>query len=192
MESQFASVPRSFTATPWWMVMIEGIALFIVGLLLLFAPATTTILLVQILGWFWLISGIMAFVSMFIDRNQWGLKAVTGVLGILAGIVVIRHPLWSALMIPAFIVVFLAVQALITGLIQLYQGFKGGGLGVVVLGVVNIIFGIILLTAPLIAARALPLVLGIFAVIAGVATFASSFRLQDRQQISRSEPSAAI
>ena len=189
MESQFASVPRSFTATPWWMVMIEGIALFIVGLLLLFAPATTTILLVQILGWFWLISGIMAFVSMFIDRNQWGLKAVTGVLGILAGIVVIRHPLWSALMIPAFIVVFLAVQALITGLIQLYQGFKGGGLGVVVLGVVNIIFGIILLAAPLIAARALPLVLGIFAVIAGVATFASSFRLQDRQQISRAEPS---
>lgn len=189
MESQIASVPRSFTANPWWMVMIEGIALFIVGLLLLFAPKTTTILLVQILGWFWLISGIMAFVSMFIDRNQSGFKAVTGVLGILAGIVVIRHPLWSALIIPAFIIVFLAVQALITGLIQLYQGFKGGGLGVIVLGVVNVILGILLLFAPLMAAAVLPLVLGVFAVIAGIATFASSFRMQDYQRGAAPQPS---
>ncbi|GCE27075.1 hypothetical protein KDA_25590 [Dictyobacter alpinus] len=190
MESQFSSVPRSFTAVPWWTVMIEGIALFIVGLLLLFAPATTTILLVQILGWFWLVSGIMAFVSMFIDRHQWGWKAVTGVLGILAGLAVIRHPLWSALMIPAFIVVFLAIQALITGLIELFQGFKGGGLGVIVLGIINVIFGIILLLAPITAAVVLPLVLGVFAVIAGVAAFVSSFRLQDYEQRARvPEPS---
>ncbi|GCE19463.1 hypothetical protein KDK_32630 [Dictyobacter kobayashii] len=108
---------------------MEGVALVIVGLLLLVSPSTTTLVLVRILGWFWLIGGILSIVSIFIDNTQWGWKLAIGVLGLLAGLVVIQHPLWSAIMIPTLIVICLAVQALIVGAIELIQGFSGGGVG---------------------------------------------------------------
>ncbi|WP_126551337.1 DUF308 domain-containing protein [Dictyobacter kobayashii] len=131
---RFANMPNTnisqgYTASPWWMVMMEGVALVIVGLLLLVSPSTTTLVLVRILGWFWLIGGILSIVSIFIDNTQWGWKLAIGVLGLLAGLVVIQHPLWSAIMIPTLIVICLAVQALIVGAIELIQGFSGGGVG---------------------------------------------------------------
>ena len=42
---------------PWWLVLIEGIALLILGLLLLANPGMTTIILVQVIGIFWFIDG---------------------------------------------------------------------------------------------------------------------------------------
>lgn len=163
--------------TPWWLVLIEGIIMAIVGLLLLFSPARTTIVLVQLLGIFWLVSGILGLVSLFIDRSLWGWKLFAGILGILAGFSVIRNPLWSAILVPTVIVIYLGVQAIITGCINLYQAFSGGGWGIGILGVVNIILGIILLANPLIAAVALPFVLGIIALIGGIVAIVSAFRM---------------
>jgi uncharacterized membrane protein HdeD (DUF308 family) len=131
------------------------------------------LLLVQLLGLYWLVTGILTLVSLFIDRSQWGWKLFVGILGILAGLVVLRHPLWSAILVPAVLVIILAIQALVVGVAQLIHAFSGGGFGVVL----NIIFGLILLFNPLLGVIALPIVLGIFALIGGIALFFGSFRL---------------
>ena len=48
---------------PWWLGLIVSIALIIVGLLLLSAPAATTVVIVQVLGLWWLVGGIVELES---------------------------------------------------------------------------------------------------------------------------------
>jgi uncharacterized membrane protein HdeD (DUF308 family) len=86
---------------PWWLVLLEGIVAVIIGLFLLTAPGATLFVLIQTLGIFWLVGGIFRTVSIFIDTSLWGWKLVGGALGILAGIVVLQHPLWSSVLVPA-------------------------------------------------------------------------------------------
>jgi len=57
---------------PWWMVLIEGIALGILGLLLLASPGMSTFLLVQFVGIYWLVAGIFKIISIFLDSSGWG------------------------------------------------------------------------------------------------------------------------
>jgi uncharacterized membrane protein HdeD (DUF308 family) len=166
---------------PWWLVLLEGIAAIIIGVLLLVAPGTTVLVLTQILGFYFLISGLFAIISIFMDSSLWGWKLVVGILGILSGIIVIRHPLWSAVIIPTLIVIFLAVQAIINGAIKIYQSITGGGFGTLILGIVNIIIGLILLFNPFMAAYVLPLVLGIFAIIGGVTVIFSAIRTHNQE-----------
>jgi uncharacterized membrane protein HdeD (DUF308 family) len=171
------STSEALVSLPWWVVLLEGIAAVIIGILLLISPGVTTVVLIQFLGFYWLITGILALVSIFLDRSQWGWKLFSGILGILAGLVVIRNPLWSAVLIPTFLVIVLAIQALIQGVVKIVHSFGGGGLGAFVLGLLNILIGVILLFNPLIAAFALPLVLGILALIGGIAAIIGAFRI---------------
>ncbi|MCB0130464.1 MAG: DUF308 domain-containing protein, partial [Caldilineaceae bacterium] len=154
--------------TPWWVVLLQGIASIIIGFFLLTSPGVTTLFLIQVLGWYWLISGILSLVMIFVDSTGWGWKLLMGILGIIAGLYIVNHPLVSTLMVPTTLIIVMAVQGLIIGVIGLIQAFQGGGLGAGVLGALSIIFGIILLGSPVIAAVALPWVFGIFAIAGGI------------------------
>ena len=78
---------------PWWLVLLEGLAALIIGIYLIAYPIDTTIILVRMLGWYWLFVGIFTIVTILMDRTDWVWRAVNGILGILAGIVVINYPL---------------------------------------------------------------------------------------------------
>ena len=56
---------------PWLLVLLEGIAAVILGILMLTAPGVTLFILVQVLGIFLLIAGIFRIVSIFIDSSSW-------------------------------------------------------------------------------------------------------------------------
>ena len=72
---------------PWWLVLIEGIALIILGLLLLANPAKTSVILVQVVGLYWFVAGIFKIISIFMDSSLWGWKLVAGILGIIAAVI---------------------------------------------------------------------------------------------------------
>jgi uncharacterized membrane protein HdeD (DUF308 family) len=163
---------------PWWLVLIQGIASLILGLLLLVSPAMTTFVLIQFLGIYWFVSGIFGIVSIFIDKTMWGWKLFSGILGILAGIVIIQHPLWSTILVPATLVIILGIEGLAIGIASLIQAFKGAGWGTGILGALSIIFGLILLFNPLVSAIGLPLVIGIFAIIGGIAAIVMAFKIK--------------
>ena len=152
---------------PWWIGLIEGIAAVIIGIFLVISPGMTILALVQFLGFFWVISGMLSLMDLFRDSTMWGWKLCAGILGVLAGLVVIRNPLWSAVFIPFFLVIMLGIDALIQGVIKFAFAFMGGGLWAIVLGILNIAFGIILLSSPLLSALTLILMIGIFAIVGG-------------------------
>ena len=169
---------RQETMFPWWLVLLEGIFAALFGLLLLVAPGASLIFLVQVLGFYLFIEGILRLVSIFVDSSLWGLKVGIGILGILAGIAVLNHPLWSAFAIPSYIVSVIGFLAIFQGAGGLIQAFQGGGWGAGILGVLTIIFGIIVVSNPLIGVVALPLLLGVFMLAGGIGAIVASFRLR--------------
>ena len=163
---------------PWWAVLIQGIAALILGILLLASPGATMVILIQFMGIYWFVSGIFSIVAIFIDSSGWGWKLFSGILGIIAGIVVIQNPLWSTLIVPATVVIIVGIQGLIIGIVGLIQAFQGAGLGAGILGVLSIIFGLVLLFNPVIGAAVLPFVLGGFGIVGGILAIIAAFRLK--------------
>jgi uncharacterized membrane protein HdeD (DUF308 family) len=131
--------------SPWWLILMAGVLNLIVGILLLANPAKTAIALAWVLGLYWFVQGILILVAMFLDHSAWGWKLFMGILGILAGIVVMRHPIASALVVPSILVLLLGIQGLVIGGISLVLAFRGGGWGAGILGALSMLFGIILI-----------------------------------------------
>ncbi len=163
---------------PWWLVLLEGIVALILGFVLLFWPGTTLFVLVTFLGIYWFVTGIFALVSVFIDRTRWGWKLLSGVLGIIAGIVVLAYPLYSAILIPTFLAIFIGVWGLIIGIVTLVHAFQGAGWGAGILGVLSIIFGLVIISNPLVSTAVLIIMVAIFAIIGGISAIFLSFRLR--------------
>lgn len=77
-----------------WRTVIEGATAIVIGLLLLALPSQTLLVLVQLLGIYWLVTGVVMLASLFIDQRQWGWKLLLGVLGVIAGLAVVQLELW--------------------------------------------------------------------------------------------------
>lgn len=166
-------------ADHWWIFLIQGLASIVLGFLLITNPAATAVSLVVFLGAYWLVSGIMDFVRLFTDSGQWGWHLLLGVLGVVSGVLVLRHPLIGTLVTAKFLVVVLAVSSIVMGISGMIRGFKEDGWGSIAIGVVNLLIGVWLLFNPLSAILALPIALGIFALIGGALTIINSFRLKN-------------
>ncbi len=164
--------------TPWWLVLINGIAALILGILLITSPGSTVLILVQFLGIYWLVSGIFQIIGMFIDSTAWGWKLFAGIIGILAGISILNHPILSPLVVGGTIVIIMGVQGIVFGIAGLVAAFKGGGWGAGILSALSIVFGIVLLFNPILGAAALPWVLGIFGIVGGIAGIISAFKMK--------------
>lgn len=176
-----AAVATNRTDVPWWLVLINGICALLIGILLLINPAKTSIILVQFIGIYWLISGIFSLVRIFVGDSDihWGWLLFNGILGIIAGFIVINHPLWSPVMIGFTLAIILGVYGLIGGVISLIEAFTGGfKWGALILGIISIIFGFILLGSPWITALVLPWVVGIWAIVGGIMAIVVSFKLR--------------
>ena len=98
---------------PWWLVLLEGISLIILGILLLLKPGMTTIVFIQFLGIYWLVGGLFRIISIFLDSSMWGWKLLGGILGILAGIIVLRHPVWSPFVVGVTLIIIMGIQGII-------------------------------------------------------------------------------
>lgn len=163
----------------WWIFLLEGIASIIFGILLLARPAETLVALVVFLGFYWLFVGVLELVRVFVDDSvPWYWSAVIGVLGIVAGILVLKHPLFAALVLPTALVIWLGILGLVIGAFAIIGSFMGGGIGSFVFGVINFVIGLVLLGAPIPAAIAVPLVFGILLLVQGVFLLIYAFQVR--------------
>jgi len=142
-------------------------------------PGATVVALTTVLGFYWLITGLLGLVQVFVDRSTpWMWSLLSGLLGILAGLFVLRHPLVAALTVPTVIVIILGIQGVAMGALQIIGGFKGGGIGPFILGAINVLVGILLLGSPIAAALAVPIVFGVLLLIQGAGMIILAFRVR--------------
>jgi uncharacterized membrane protein HdeD (DUF308 family) len=163
----------------WWVFLLEGIAAILIGLLLLTDPAATVVAITIFLGFYWLFVGVLELVRAFIDRSvPWIWSALVGILGIVAGLLVLKHPLFAAILLPATLVLYLGVLGIVMGIFGIIGGFTGGGIGSFIFGVLNLLIGILLLSSPAAATLAVPFVFGILLLIEGIALIIWAFRVR--------------
>ena len=126
--------------TTWWIYLLEGIGAVLIGLLLLMAPAATIVAITLFLGFYWLFVGVLELVRMFVDRSvPWYWSLLIGLLGIAAGLLVLNHPLFAAVILPATLVIYLGVLGIVIGIFAIIGGFSGGGIGSFIFGVLNLL-----------------------------------------------------
>ena len=163
---------------PWWLVLIEGVAALILGILLLLAPGKALIALVGVVGLYFLVRGILYIVDVFRDRSQWFAKVIAGVLCIIIGIIVVQHPAWAAALVPATVGWIVAIGTIAVGAIGLGQAISGEGWWRGVLGFFAILIGIAFIFNPLSASSIIPVILGIAGILIGLAGIVWAFRLK--------------
>lgn len=188
MAASTASVTSSISQTkvPWWVILIQGIALLVLGFLFLTAPAATLVSVIWILGLYWLIGGIMDIVSIFINKTAWGWKLFSGIIGIVAGVLIMNHPLWSAVLVPSTLIIIFGVMGIVIGVIGIVRAFQGDGWGAGLVGVFSILFGLVLLgNAMFVGVVALPILLGIVGLLGGAVSIWQSFQVKKAQGAQR-------
>jgi len=103
---------------------IIGVLSVIVGFALLRTPFQSVEVFIFVLGIFWLVQGIMTFVAAFALNRGRGWALVSGILGILAGIIILVYPISSAVTL-AFVG---GIWLVILGVTQVIAGYELRGL----------------------------------------------------------------
>lgn len=167
----------------WWLVLLRGIAAVAFGLLALFMPAVAGLSLVFLWGIYTLADGILSLWAGIAGKaastgSRWWL-AITGVLGIAAGLIAFFAPALTA----GILLIFIAIWAIvigamaIVGAIQLRKEIEGEWF-LIASGVVAIIFGILMFTRPASAALAVVWMIATFAIIFGIDMILLAFKLK--------------
>jgi uncharacterized membrane protein HdeD (DUF308 family) len=177
-ETMTAQGAQTTSFIPWWLVLIQGIILLIIGGYLLAYPLQTLYVLVIFLGAWWFVGGIFAIISAAMVKEDVGWKILLGILGIIAGLIILTYPMYSTILILPLLAILIGVWGLIMGFVYLFRGFSLKDWGSAILGIIGIIFGILILANTLVTALMLPYIIGGFAIIGGIAAIVGSFMLR--------------
>ncbi|MBE2224636.1 MAG: DUF308 domain-containing protein [Anaerolineae bacterium] len=112
-------------ASTWWVVLLRGVFIGIVGLLMLFWTEPTLLIMTIFAGGFLFVSGVWAAVGGFIhrmDNSKWWLDILIGLIGVVAGLLVMLNPLKIAEIAPELMIVILAALTLGSGVLEIYKG----------------------------------------------------------------------
>lgn len=190
MERIQAAVATSLHAH-WALFLVEGIVLLILGVAAIALPLVATVAVAIVIGWVLLLSGIVGLISTFRMRRAPGFwwSLVSAVLGIGAGVVLLRWPLSGALSLTLILTVFLVIEGIVSILFALdhRREFSGRWGMMLVSGVIDLVLaGLIFLGLPGTAAWAIGLLVGINLVFGGSALIAMA--LHARRTVPGSAP----
>lgn len=182
MAANASAISMETNPRPWWLMLIDGFAIAIISAILLWGDflqkVETYQLLITMLGLWWILRGILDLVSMFVDSTAWGWKLFMGIVSIIAGSYVLSYPLVSAVAVPRVAVFVLGFWGLVNGIALLIMAFRGGGWGAGLLGVLEIVFGAVIMAnwASLGSGLALLWTAAIFGVVGGIFMIVQAFR----------------
>lgn len=167
-------------ARVWWLVALRGVAGILFGLIALFAPGATILSIILVFSAYMLVDGGFGIASaiMAARRGQrWGLLLLEGLADIATGVIAL---LWPAITVVAFILL-LSAWAVITGVLMLGAAFKHKREGwgwLAFSGITSILFGVVLVIAPLIGAVVLTWWIGAYALVFGAVLLVFGFKLR--------------
>ncbi len=161
-------------------LMVWGILLMVGGYFLLTRPASTTQILIEIMAILWLIGGLFDLIDSLTRRGQyWVWRLVGAIVSIAAGLFILANPVLGMIITIQIAFLFIAISALLDGIIGIFVGFRSGGgihWGAIVLGVAQVIIGVWLLLNPVEAMLALVPAFGLLLVVAGILVVIAAFR----------------
>ncbi|TCK32836.1 uncharacterized membrane protein HdeD (DUF308 family) [Paraburkholderia sp. BL8N3] len=155
----------------WWMLALRGAAEILFGLLALFWPGLTLLLLVAMFAAYALIGGIAAVSAAIRHRSMrtdWWIPLLLGLCTIAAGLIAVAAPGVTALVLIAV----MGANAIVTGVLDLIAAVRLKRRGrtewlLFFIGILSALFGIFVLVVPGAGALALVWMIGTYAIVTG-------------------------
>lgn len=152
-----------------WGLFAGGIALAIIGAVVMFWPGATLVALATLAGVFFVFAGVAEIVGYFAYKgtglvNGW--QVAGGILDLIVGAVFLLNPFWSAAMLPwiaGFMFMFYGIFGIIEG-VSLKKYLPGTWGWLVASGIVGIVCGFLFMAFP----ESFVWFLGIFMIFQGV------------------------
>ena len=167
----------------WWLPLVRGVLLIILGGYALFRPGMTAITLTQVVGIFVIADGILAIIAAILrETPSRGWTIVRGVLLSLIGVFVFAHSVAIAGITATVVLYIMAFGAVVSGILEIMgairdrKGIEGEG-WLILGGVLAILFGVLLFIAPLAFGLLIVRILGAYAIIYGVSLIVLAFRV---------------
>ena len=171
--------------TPWWLQLIRGLLALGFGFYAVSQPALTLVVMVQFMGAFLFVEGVVLFFYALTNRTGHTKKSfvvLRSLLYILAGLAVLAMPVLATVVTAAMLGWFVGFLAIFGGVMEISSGLRAekdhpSDWSMVLLGVLSLVFGILLLSAPMAYGVGLSFLFGIWSVVSGVFLIGNSFRI---------------
>lgn len=175
VDGRVAAVLRSV----WWLPVLRGLLMIVLGLLLLVEPLGTLVALVWVFGVFAVVDGAVVLMQALLARGRpgFGWLVAEGVVSIGFGVVIMLWPDVTALVLfylLALWVLVLGVTAVVVAVTQ-YRARDLAWAGTLVFGLIAFLFGLLLAIKPQGTVDVIVTVYGLFAFVAGVVMVVSGF-----------------
>ena len=185
-DAEQKGIMKEVFSSIWWLVLLRGLVVLIMGLLLILRPVPTIIILFYLLGFYWFLDGIFTIFESIRGRKShkdWGWGVFVGIISALAGVIVFTQPYISALFGFTLVIYLVAFMALASGIWGILTGIRlrktiSNEWSMIVGGAFAALFGILLIINPLVSAMTLVWLMGLFALIGGIVLIIVSFRIR--------------
>jgi uncharacterized membrane protein HdeD (DUF308 family) len=158
----------------WRFLLIEGIILLVLGAAAIIVPPIATLAVELLLGWLFLISGVVGLVTTFMMRHAPGFwwSLFSAIIGIAAGIVLLGWPGGGVLSLTLLLIAFFILEGVATIMYALdHRRELSGQWGLMLAsGIIDLVLAAIIFAGlPGTAAWALGLLVGINMLFGGAA-----------------------
>jgi uncharacterized membrane protein HdeD (DUF308 family) len=172
----------SLLARNWGWVVLRGVLAILFGLLTIFRPAISLVVLVIFFGAYAFVDGIFNVIWSIANRREephWVTLLLAGLAGIAIGAITFFLPGVTA----TTLVILIAAWAIVIGVLEIAAAIRlrkiiTGEWLLGLAGVLAIVFGVLALIAPVAGALVIVLWIGVYALISGIVLLALGFRLR--------------
>jgi uncharacterized membrane protein HdeD (DUF308 family) len=169
----------------WWLSLIRGLAALLLGVALVMAPGQGKPLMAQYMGMYWMASGVLSIVWGIRGARFTRLWLLADSVGLFGGLFIVAHMLFTFPVETALAVDLFGMVAFLTGVLHMLGGFRiqrehgpRWSRGSFLLGLVQMILGVLILVSP---DEVPPVVVGvamIWALVGGLGLVRDALRLR--------------
>jgi uncharacterized membrane protein HdeD (DUF308 family) len=169
----------------WRLLALRGLLGVILGVIALVFPGSAILAFVLLFSAYALVDGVFCAVAAVRSARrgqQWGLLAFQAAAGIAAGVIAF---LWPTIPVLAF-VLLISAWSIVSGVLFATAAFQVDNTRerwwLAIGGITSLVFGTVMVVAPIVGALVLTWWLGAYALVMGIALIVLAFRLRSRDQ----------
>jgi uncharacterized membrane protein HdeD (DUF308 family) len=189
----------------FWITLIRGMLAVALGVTLLFWPDKARPMLVNFMGMFWLVSGIVSLRWGVHGERARGLSLLAGAAGLLAGVGMLSRRFTQGMVGEDVLLSVIGLIILLTGVMHIVGGFRTGpevrhlfsanrqwSWTAFLLGLFEMILGLILVVEPMNRGPAVYSAASVWALVGGAILLGDALRIRRLRQETQQEEMEAV
>jgi uncharacterized membrane protein HdeD (DUF308 family) len=175
----------------WWLLLLAGLAGVAAGIIVLVAPAISLVTLAVVTGIFLLVDGLFEIPAAILgDVQNRALLGILGVVSVIAGVILIRHPIGGVVAVALLLGLWLITIGVVRLIRALDEADRRGWQ--IFLAVLEVIAGIVIVSSPGIGVATLAILVGVSFILRGLTMSMLAWMLRDvKRTLDAPPPNAA-